>query len=121
VLGSIGDGVAAAGLVNYSGLERTPPDLKIDAIRRLGNVRYSEQVGAALEAIAKDARRQDRERVEAIDALVQLHESHARDAASRRDIRSRVGGIELPPTASQALRDSVRRATDHLHRTRDDR
>jgi hypothetical protein len=107
--------------VKYAGLEKTPPDLKIDAIRRLGNVRYSERVGAALEAIAKDAGRPDRERVEAIDALVQLHASPARGEAARRDIRSRLGRSELPPSASEALRDTVRWATDCLGGSGDNR
>jgi hypothetical protein len=115
VLGSIGDDTAATSLLKCAGSPNTSADLKMYSIRKLSNVKYSERVGKGLEAIATEAGRGDRERAEAIDTLVKLHEAHPRDESARREIRSHLEALELPSAAGEALREKLRRAKQSLH------
>jgi hypothetical protein len=115
VLGSIGNDAAATSLLKHASSPKTSADLKMFSIRKLSNVKYSELVGKGLEAIAKDAGRGDRERAEAIDTLVKLHESHPRDRSARHDIRTRLEALEFPSAAGDALREKLRQAKDSLH------
>ena len=121
VLGSIGDDVATASLLKYAGAEKKPADLKILSIRNLSNGKYGERLGDGLVAISKDADRTDRERVEAIDALRKLYEAQPRDGPAQREIRSRVEGLELPTTASEALKNKVQEAKRSLQGPRGNR
>jgi hypothetical protein len=114
VLGSIGDDVATASLLKFAGAEKKPADLRILSIRNLSNGKYGERIGEGLVAIAKDAGRTDRERAEAVDALVKLYENQPRNGPAQREIRARVEGFELPTTASDALHKKLREAKQSL-------